>query len=102
MNQRIARTALAGGAVSMPPHKFQVGDHVPWSQPYRHMTADIYEIIKQFPESSGEFHYRIKGFHEPHARMATESESGRLSDHHEHSLVTVLSALPGAVPRGLH
>ena len=84
---RIPLAVLAGGAVSMPTHKFQVGDHVQWSQPYRHMTPDIYEIIKEFPESNGEFHYRIKGFHEPHARMATESELCRLSDHHEHFLV---------------
>ena len=68
----------AEAVVSMPAHKFQVGDHVQWSQPYRHMTTDVYEIIKQFPEGNGEFHYRIKGFHEPHARMATESELGQL------------------------
>jgi hypothetical protein len=42
------------------------------------MTSDIYEIVRQFPETNGEFHYRIKGFHEPHARMATEGELGRL------------------------
>ena len=84
---RITLTALAARTVSMPTHKFRIGDHVQWSQSYRHMTPDIYEIIKQCPESNGEFHYRIKGFHEPHARMATESELGRLSDHHEHSLV---------------
>ena len=85
---RIALAALAAGTVPIPTYKFQVGAHVQWCQPYRHMTADIYEIIKQFPESNGEFHYRIKGLHEPHARMATESELCRLSDHHDHSLMT--------------
>jgi hypothetical protein len=96
---RIALSALAAGTVSMPTHKFQVGEHVQWNQPYRHMTADIYEIIKQFPESNGEFHYRIMGLHEPHARMATESELGRLSDHHAHTLVTdsLFVNLPSAV-----
>jgi hypothetical protein len=85
---RITLAALAAGTVTMPTHKFQVGEHVQWSEPYRHITVDIYEIIKQFPESNGEFHYRIKGFDEPHARMATESELGPLSDHHKHSLMT--------------
>jgi hypothetical protein len=75
---RIALAALAGGTVSMPTHKFQVGEHVQWNRPYQHMTSDIYEIVRQFPETNGEFHYRIKGFHEPHARMATEGELGRL------------------------
>ena len=75
---RIALAALAAGTVPIPTYKFQVGAHVQWSQPCRHMTADIYEIVKQFPENNGEFHYQIKGFHEPHARMATESELGRL------------------------
>jgi hypothetical protein len=94
---RIALAALAAGTVPMPTHKLQVGEQVQWSQPYCHMTADIYEIIKQFPESNGEFHYRIKGLHEPHARMATESELSRL--HHEHSLVagSLFVNLPRAI-----
>jgi hypothetical protein len=44
---RIALAALAGGTVSMPTHKFQVGDHVQWNRPYQHMTSDIYEIVRQ-------------------------------------------------------
>jgi hypothetical protein len=44
---RIALAALAGGTVSMPTHKFQVGEHVQWNRPYQHMTSDIYEIVRK-------------------------------------------------------
>jgi hypothetical protein len=59
----------------MPAHKFQVGEIVHLS-PFitRNIPGGSYEIVKQLPESSGEFHYRIKSVSEPHERVVRESE----------------------------
>jgi hypothetical protein len=40
----------------------------------RNVTGGSYEVIKQLPETSGEFQYRIKGTNEPHEHVVRESE----------------------------
>jgi hypothetical protein len=40
----------------------------------RNVPGGSFEVIKQFPESSGEFQYRIKSMNEPHERVGRESE----------------------------
>jgi hypothetical protein len=59
----------------MADHKFQVGEIVHLS-PFitRNVPGGSYEVVKQLPESSGEFHYRIKSMNEPHERVVWESE----------------------------
>jgi hypothetical protein len=59
----------------MSAHKFQVGEIVHLS-PFisRNVLGGSYEVIKQLPESSGEFQYRIRSMNEPHERVVGESE----------------------------
>jgi hypothetical protein len=57
----------------MPAHKFQVGEIVRLS-PARNVPGGSYEVIKQLPDRSGEFEYRIKSMNEPHERVVRESE----------------------------
>jgi hypothetical protein len=53
--------------------KFQVGEIVRLS-PARNVPGGSYEVIKQLPESGGDFQYRIKSINEPHERVDPESE----------------------------
>ncbi len=57
-------------------HRFRVGQKVLLSRAYplRMATGATYEIVRQLPDSAGEFHYRIKSTREPHERVAKESE----------------------------
>jgi hypothetical protein len=57
----------------MPAHKFRVGEIVRVSLS-RNVPGGSYEVIKQLPERSGEFEYRIKSMNEPHERVVRESE----------------------------
>jgi hypothetical protein len=57
----------------MPAHKFQVGEIVHLS-PTRNLPGGFYKVIKQLPEISGEFQYRMKSVKEPHERVVRESE----------------------------
>jgi hypothetical protein len=63
---------------SMPDQKFQVGEIVHLS-PGRNVPGGAYEVIKQLPEISGEFQYRIKSMNEPHERVVRESELSKSS-----------------------
>ena len=59
----------------MPAHRFQVGEIVHLlSFIGRNVPGDPYEVIKQLPQISGEFQYRIKSINEPHERVVRESE----------------------------
>jgi hypothetical protein len=59
----------------MPAYKFQVGEIVHLSPSVsRNVSGGSYEIIKQLPDRSGEFQYRIKSMSEPHERVVRESE----------------------------
>jgi hypothetical protein len=55
----------------MATHKFRVGRKV---QLAAYAPAGDYEIVRQLPESNGEFQYRIKGSHEAHERVVKESQ----------------------------
>jgi hypothetical protein len=57
----------------MPAHKFRVGEIVRVSLS-RNVPGGSYEVIKQLPERSGEFEYRIRSTNEPHERVVRESE----------------------------
>jgi hypothetical protein len=58
------------------PHKFQPGDKVYLLQsPYlRSAAPGVYEVVRQMPEQSGEFVYRIKSISENYERAAKESQ----------------------------
>ena len=56
----------------MATHKFRVGRKVQLVD--RYAPVGDYEIVRQLPESNGEFQYRIKGSHEAHERVVKESQ----------------------------
>jgi hypothetical protein len=61
----------------MPAHKFHVGQIVELaSSGQRWAAGGVYEVTKRLPQSetSGEREYRIKSVHEPHERVARESD----------------------------
>lgn len=67
----------------MATHKFRVGQKVQviitnHSEPT--LPAGQYEIIRQLPESDGEFNYKIKNQQEPHLRVVKESQIRGYSD----------------------
>jgi hypothetical protein len=66
----------AGEEERMPSHKFQVGEIVVF-RPGRNVPSGAYEVVKQLPETDGEFEYHIKSMNEPHQRVARESELTR-------------------------
>jgi hypothetical protein len=59
----------------MPHHKFQPGQTVQLSPALsRNVRGGAVEIVRQLPQNSGEFEYRIKSSNEPHERVVRESE----------------------------
>jgi hypothetical protein len=60
----------------MTEHRFRLGQKVHFVRgyPYRNSASDLYEIVRQLPDSNGEYHYRIKSVGEPHERVVKESE----------------------------
>jgi hypothetical protein len=73
----------APGVANQPPegllmaeHKFKAGQRVKLaaSAMSRRAASGGYVVIRQLPERSGEFEYRIKSVSEPHERVARESE----------------------------
>ena len=63
----------------MATHKFRVGQQV-YLLPepsVRHLPKGEYEVVRQLPESDGEFHYQIKSPHEMHQRVVKESQLRR-------------------------
>ncbi len=54
----------------MTTHRFRIGQKVQFSG----AAQGTYEIIRQLPDSAGEFHYRIKSSREPHERVVKESD----------------------------
>jgi len=58
----------------MPTHKFRIGQLVQVTPAIsRNIPGGTYEIVKQLPESHGEFEYRVKSINEPHERIVRES-----------------------------
>ena len=57
------------------PLKFTIGQTVRF-RPAGHdrSAAGLYIVTQRLPEKDGEFQYRIKHSHEPHERIARESE----------------------------
>ena len=56
-------------------HKFRLGQTVLFIDPtHRHILPETCLITRQLPERDGEFQYRIRGIHEPHERVAKESQ----------------------------
>jgi hypothetical protein len=64
---------LFGVELSMPAHKFQVGEIVHLS-PGRNVPGGPCEVIMQLPERNGVFEYRVKSMNEPHERVVGENE----------------------------
>ncbi len=60
----------------MTTHRFRIGQKVQFSggYPFRMAAQGTYEIIRQLPDSAGEFHYRIKSSRELHERVVKESD----------------------------
>jgi hypothetical protein len=64
--------------VTMPSHKFDVGEIVNFRPASRNVPGGAYEVIKQLPHNGREFEYRIKSANEEHDRVAGESELTKL------------------------
>ena len=63
----------------MATHKFRVGEKVQFlGGQVRFATAEIFEIVRQLPESDGECQYKIKSLDEPHLRVAQEHQLRRV------------------------
>ena len=63
------------GQPTMPRQKFQVGQAVNIRPAFsRNVPGGVYQVTAKLPERNGEFEYRIKSMHEPHERVARESE----------------------------
>jgi hypothetical protein len=60
----------------MTEHRFRLGQKVQFTRgyPYRNSAEGLYEVVRQLPDSDGEFLYRIKSVREPHERVVKESE----------------------------
>ena len=60
----------------MAKHRFRTGQKVHYTRgyPYRNSADGPYEVVRQLPDSEGEFHYRIKSVREPHERVVKESD----------------------------
>ncbi len=60
----------------MQEHRFRLGDKVLLSRgfPYRWAARGDYEVVRQLPDSNGEFQYRIKSVQESYERVVGESE----------------------------
>lgn len=59
----------------MPDHKFRIGQMVRLQRDFAMSATGAYEVIRQLPATAnGELHYRIKGMHEAHERVAAEHQ----------------------------
>jgi len=69
------RPALRSKTVTMPSHKFQIGEIV-YVRPAisRNVPGGAYAVTKQLPHNGQEFEYRIKSASEEHERVVRESE----------------------------
>jgi hypothetical protein len=69
---------LAGILVTMPTHKFRIGQMVTYRSAERGQDAPpgAYMVIARLPqgEETGELEYRIRNLNEEHDRVAKESE----------------------------
>ena len=64
----------------MSTHKFKLGELVNLNRTAASYAAPgPYEIVRLLPEIDGVPHYRIKGRHEDHERVAKETELRRYS-----------------------
>jgi hypothetical protein len=59
----------------MATHKFRVGQKVELVPTLleRHLIPGDYAVVRQLPDSDGEFYYRVKSSQEPHERVVKES-----------------------------
>jgi hypothetical protein len=57
-------------------HRFRVGQKVHLNRRFglQNTAVGDYQIVRQLPDSAGEFHYRIKNTRETHERVAKESD----------------------------
>ena len=57
-------------------HKFRIGQTVLFvAKPtHRGIVPETCVILRQLPESDGEFQYRIRSVHEPHEKVAKQSQ----------------------------
>jgi len=64
----------------MATHRFRVGQEVQFTRgfPSRMTAVGTYKIVRQLPDSAGEFLYRIKSSEEPHERVVKESDLEKL------------------------
>jgi hypothetical protein len=61
--------------VSMPSHKFQVGETVYVRRAIgRNVPGGAYAVTKQLPHNGREFEYRVKSASEEHERVVRENE----------------------------
>jgi hypothetical protein len=60
----------------MTTHRFRVGQKVQLQHgfPLQKAALGDYQIVRQLPDSAGEFHYRIKSSREAHERVVKESD----------------------------
>lgn len=65
----------------MTDYAFKIGQIVGYKPTTRLSSAvsATYQIIQRMPSEDGEFKYRIKSPHEPHERVAKESDLKRLA-----------------------
>ena len=61
----------------MTEHRFRLGQkvHITRGYPYRNSAEGPYEIVRQLPDSGGEFHYRIKSVAVTLERTAEEIQA---------------------------
>jgi hypothetical protein len=61
-------------------HQFKAGQSVRMirSSSSRQAAEGHYQVVRQLPESGGEYQYRIKSAREQHERVAKESELERV------------------------
>ncbi len=62
--------------MSIAEHRFRIGQKVQLARAYPFQSAaeGQYEVVRQLPDSNGEYQYRIKSVNEPHERVVKESE----------------------------
>jgi hypothetical protein len=65
----------------VPEHKFKVGQSVSFmSGPFGRGGANgIYTVTQLLPPEGDDYQYRIKTAHEPHERVAKESQLDRIA-----------------------
>src|SRR5436190_8652158 len=71
---------------TMAAHKYHVGQIVHYRPESRvtDVSPGVYEITRRLPERDGQpLEYRIRSLHEPHERVAKESESQYITERYE-------------------